>query len=185
MRQLLNQIRQKLQNLFSQEKSDTRWEADGKDPFKRWARCVFCLMTRDYDYAYADRDWVAKYPAKSWDLKTKEDLDSILEDLHSEESTSWDLVRFVGISRMAVALGIINNEESWKQIRPVCKQLQLQYSSWEDLLTEYLEGLRGWLDIDPNGTEDQKEPLMKEKREIIAFLRAKMWNQVPFHQMIA
>jgi hypothetical protein len=56
----------------------------------------------------------------------------------------WDLSRYVALCRWGYAAGYLTQEEAWKRMDKVVKDLQKAYTSWEELGEAYCIGYECW-----------------------------------------
>lgn len=56
----------------------------------------------------------------------------------------WDLARYVALCRWGFGAGFLTQEEAWKRIDPIARELQKAYSSWEELGEGYCIGHACW-----------------------------------------
>lgn len=118
-----------------------------------------------------------------WKLNTLSDVERVLKELDDKEDSATDLIRYMNICRMSVALGLINDEVSWKRIHRVCMRLQRRYQSFDQMAMEYKRARLDWYDIDPS--EFETHPDMKFYHEVHAWLKREIWPNVPFNMDIS
>ncbi len=70
----------------------------------------------------------------------------ILKKLNYEDQNflAWDLCRLVNITRYAYEADMITQAEAWDIIIPTAKNIQKNYTSWEDMLLAYEAGKYIW-----------------------------------------
>jgi hypothetical protein len=71
----------------------------------------------------------------------------------------WDLARYVALCRWGYAAGYLTQEEAWKRMDPVVKDLQKAYTSWEELGEAYCIGYDCWRPGKGESTEKAFERL--------------------------
>jgi hypothetical protein len=57
----------------------------------------------------------------------------------------WDLVRYIALCRWGYLAGFLSEAEAWDHIMPAALRLQLAFSSWQDLQSDYLVGREYWM----------------------------------------
>jgi hypothetical protein len=62
------------------------------------------------------------------------------KELGNKGILAGDLGRYILLNEWAYIAGYITEEEAWKNIMPVAKQIQKNFSSWEDLGTNFMAG---------------------------------------------
>src|SRR5262245_28080458 len=68
---------------------------DGQDPLKRWARACYSIVNGKHDPAANGRAGCAMVLGRDWNIQSREDLVSTLDELKRVPSANaaWDLVR--------------------------------------------------------------------------------------------
>ena len=152
-----------------------RLEADSRIKLRRFAYGVYGIVTRDYDYAHTPR-WTALVNTEAWQLSDRAALEVRVGTLCAGDA--FDLGRAVILLRAAVGLGYLSDAESWARVLLVLRMLQSQCLGWEDYLSVYLRGRRGWLALPTDGSKDTAE--MKQVLSNVAFIRKTVWRTTPF-----
>lgn len=141
---------------------DARLETDAADPYRRWVQNVFLLVTGDCDYAHLPGAEARRVLAHWWDVYGPLELQRTLQDLaqasgasaHDHRDHAWPLVRYVLVSRLGVAAGMLADEVSWAEILPVARRLQAAYPSWRAMAQAYVQARRQWRELPLDGSND-------------------------------
>ena len=57
---------------------------------------------------------------------------------------AWDHARAVALCRWGYAAGLLSEDDVWKRIEPIAKELQTLYASWEEMNDAFLIGREAW-----------------------------------------
>lgn len=57
---------------------------------------------------------------------------------------AWDHARAIALCRWGYAAGLMSEEELWKRVEPIAKELQTLYASWQELNEAFLIGREAW-----------------------------------------
>jgi hypothetical protein len=133
-------------------------EADAKDPYRRWVQNAFLLVTGDCDYAHLSGAEARRVLAHWWDVYGPVELRRTLRRLAdpSQGEHAWPLLRFILVSRLGVAAGMVHDEVSWDEILPVARRLQAAYPSWRAMAQDYVRARRQWRDLPLDGSADDE-----------------------------
>lgn len=151
--------------------------SDAEEPFRRWAQCVFCLVTGDCDYAYLPVREAVGMLARWWEVHGPTELRRVLDEL-AREGTAWGGVRFFVVARLGVGAGWLGAEEAWRLGRPVARLLQARYESWAELARDYVIARRRAIGVSEDGSEDDDD--MRAILDNLARLQDTVWHEVPF-----
>lgn len=66
------------------------------------------------------------------------------QELDEKNLLGWDYGRYICLCRWGYMAGYVSEEEAWKRIMPVARELQRKFDSWEDLGRNYLIGRQFW-----------------------------------------
>lgn len=164
------------------ESSIETMERDWDDPLRRWTRCVFSIVTRNYDYAYRPA-WTRSVVEDSWGFEERSELYATLEELDDDRDQAWNLVRYCLVARMGVGCGLIDNDVSWGLIRPVANRLQANYDSFADIAESYVEGRRAWRKQAADDAEDvNAEDEFQEIDRTVQILKRELWPRVRYDE---
>lgn len=166
--------------LRSRRRPDLRFTADARDPYRQWVQNVFLLVTGDCDYAYLPGAEARRMLAYWWDVYGPVEHQRVLEGLgesHARDS-AWDLVRFILVSRLGVAAGMIPLEVSWAEILPVARRLQAAYPDWRAMAQSYIQARRQWRNLPLDGSADDDG--MMQILEHLARLDDERWREQSF-----
>lgn len=152
--------------LWSRRRPDAqaRLEADARDPYRRWVQNVFLLVTGDCDYGHLPGAEARRILAHWWDvygpLEHRRTLDRLAAD--EERDHAWPLVRYILLSRLGVAAGMLADEVSWDEIVPVARRLQAAYPGWRAMAQAYVQARRQWreLPLDGSGDDDGMKTIL-------------------------
>lgn len=163
---------------------DARLEADARDPYRRWVQNVFLLVTGDCDYAHLPGSEARRMLAHWWDVYGPLELGHVLQELARSAPESeprdhaWPLVRYVLVSRLGVAAGMLADEVSWDDILPVARRLQAAYPGWRPLAQAYVQARRRWRELPLDGSGDDDG--MKYILDNLARLDDTRWKELDF-----
>jgi hypothetical protein len=157
-----------------------RLESDARDPFKRWVQSVFLIVTGNCDYAHLPRGEALRILMRWWEIHGPVEHGRALQSLaeSGRPDNAWDLVRFVLVARLGVAVGWIDDARSWQEIGPIARRLQRAYPDWSAMAQGYVLARRQERGLAPDGTED--DGAMDAIRDNIAHLRDGRWRELPF-----
>ncbi len=166
--------------LRHRRRPDARLTADAEDPYHRWVQNVFLLVTGDCDYAHLPGAEARRMLAYWWDVYGPVEHQRVLRGLresHAHDS-AWDLVRFILVSRLGVAAGMIPLEVSWAEILPVARRLQAAYPDWRAMAQSYIQARRQWRNLPLDGSADDDG--MMQILENLARLDDERWREQSF-----
>ncbi|MCH9680280.1 MAG: DUF1266 domain-containing protein [Deltaproteobacteria bacterium] len=160
---------------------DSRLAQDAADPYRRWVQNVFLLVTIDRDYGHLPGAEARRVLAHWWEVYGPLELRRTQQELSAARSPehAWPLVRFILVSRLGAAAGMIDDDTSWDEIRPVARRLQGAYPGWRAMAQAYLQARRQWLSLAVDGSEDDEGmlPLVDN----LAHLDDTRWSALDFH----
>lgn len=135
-----------------------RLAADASDPYRQWVQSAFLLVTGDCDYAHLPGAEARRMLAHWWDVYGPVELRRALRQLAdpSGGEHAWPLLRFILVSRLGVAAGMVADEESWDEILPVARRLQAAYPSWRAMAQAYVRARRQWKELPLDGSADDE-----------------------------
>jgi hypothetical protein len=135
-----------------------RLEADANDPCRRWVQSAFLLVTGDCDYAHLPGAEARRMLAHWWDVYGPLELRRTLRQLAdpSQGEHAWPLLRFILVSRLSVAAGMVPDEVSWDELLPVARRLQAAYPSWRAMAQDYVRARRQWRELPLDGSADDE-----------------------------
>lgn len=138
--------------------SAARLAADARDPYRRWVQSAFFLVTGDCDYAHLPGAEARRMLAHWWDVYGPLELRRTLRQLAdpSGGEHAWPLLRFILVSRLSVAAGMVADEVSWDEILPVARRLQAAYPSWRAMAQAYVRARRQWRELPLDGSADDQ-----------------------------
>jgi Protein of unknown function (DUF1266) len=161
---------------------DARLRADAADPYRRWVQNVFLLVTGDCDYAHLPGAEARRMLAHWWDVYGPLELHRTLRGLAATEpgasDHAWPLVRYILVSRLGVAAGMLDDDVSWDEILPVARRLQAAYPGWRAMAQAYVQARRHWreLPLDGSGDDDGMTYILDN----LARLDDTRWQQLDF-----
>lgn len=144
---------------------DVRLRADAADPYRRWVQNVFLLVTGDCDYAHLPGAEARRMLAHWWDVYGPLELHRTLRSLaqHADDGEAvptrdhaWPLVRYILVSRLGVAAGMLADDVSWDEILPVARRLQAAYPGWRAMAQAYVQARRQWRALPLDGSGDDE-----------------------------
>jgi hypothetical protein len=144
---------------------DVRLRADAADPYRRWVQNVFLLVTGDCDYAHLPGAEARRMLAHWWDVYGPLELHRTLRALASASEAppepaardhAWPLVRYILVSRLGVAAGMLPDEVSWDEILPIARRLQAAYPGWRAMAQAYVQARRQWRELPLDGSGDDE-----------------------------
>jgi hypothetical protein len=154
-----------------------RMAADAEDPFRRWAQCVFCLVSGDCDYAYLPVRESVRMLARWWEVHGPVELRRVLDELERGDD-AWGGVRFFVVARLGVGATWLAEADAWRRARPVARRLQARYEGWAELARDYVKARRRALGISEDGSEDDDD--MRAILDNLVRLSDTLWAEVPF-----
>lgn len=173
-------------------------QRDMQIPTRKWAQGAFAINMQK-DWAYEEPTFVKqKILEEMWGIKTREELLKMVEDLTTikahpdvekfddDENDSevsmdaWNWIRSISLLRMAVAVGFMTNEESWKRIERIRPMLQARYGSWEEMAWDYLRIKQMWLLSNYEYSPEKTKEWETEQRRAIEELQQTLWSEVKF-----
>lgn len=159
---------------------DARLAEDARDPFRRWVQSVFLLVTGDCDYAHLPGGEARRILAHWWDVYGPLEHRRVLLRLAQPQPTdhAWDLVRFILVSRLGVAAGMLPPEVSWAEILPVARRLQAAYPDWRSMAQAYVQARRQWRQLPLDGSADDES--MLQILDNLARLDDSRWQEQAF-----
>jgi len=167
--------------LWARRSSATdRLAADATDPYRRWVQNAFMLVTGSCDYAHLAGAEARRVLAHWWDVYGPLELRRTLRRLAdpSGGEHAWPLVRFMLVSRLGVAAGMVDDEVSWDEILPVAKRLQAAYPSWRAMAQAYVQARRQWRELPLDGSADDDG--MKNILDNLARLDDTRWRELDY-----
>ncbi len=87
---------------------------------------------------------------------------------------AWDLGRYVALCRWGHAAGYLTQEEAWKRMDVVVKDLQKAYTSWEEFGTAYCIGYDCWR---PGKGEETEKAFERLKTSDTSPWKTTPWKQ--------
>lgn len=159
---------------------DARLAEDALDPFRRWVQSVFLLITGDCDYAHLPGGEARRILAHWWDVYGPLEHRRVLLQLAQPRPRdhAWELVRFILVSRLGVAAGMIPQEVSWAEILPVARRLQAAYPDWRTMAQAYVRARRQWRQLPLDGSADDEG--MTQILDNLARLDDTRWQEQAF-----
>ncbi len=166
-------------------RAEDRLTADARDPYRRWVQNVYLLVTTDRDYAHLSRAEASRILAHWWEVYGPIELHCTLQQLAVSGSPdrAWPLVRYVLVSRLGVAAGMLDEETSWDEILPIAHRLQRAYPSWRAMGQAYLQARRLWMSLPLDGSEDDDQ--MRQIVDNFARLDDTRWAELDFDTPLA
>lgn len=157
-----------------------RLDADACDPYRRWVQGVFLLVTGDCDHAHLPGAEARRMLAHWWDVYGPLELRRVLQRLAdpSGGEHAWPLLRFILVSRLSVAAGLVADEVSWDEILPIARRLQAAYPSWRAMAQAYVRARRQWRELPLDGSADDEG--MKTILDNLARLDDTRWRELDF-----
>lgn len=159
---------------------DHRLAQDAEDPYRRWVQNVFLLVTTDCDYAHLPGTEARRILAHWWDVYGPLEHRRVLQQLAQPQPRdhAWDLVRFILVSRLGVAAGMLPPEVSWAEILPVARRLQAAYPNWRAMAHDYVQARRQWRQLPLDGSDDDQS--MIQILDNLARLHDTRWQEQAF-----
>ena len=155
--------------------------ADSKVPNRRWAQAAFGLLCTDgEDYGYANSLDTKLMLKQWWNITSKEALVAKIGELEANRSSAWDLCRAILLTRSGASVGWFSQDESWSRVDKQRQLLKAAYTSWEQMGEAVLVSRRTWLEIDPQGADDQRDGRMGETAANLQRLRKTLWKDTSF-----
>lgn len=107
--------------------------------YKEGHRSEFNEIAQGLKSGVSENDLAWKYGDKKV-LVVKE----YYKELGSKSILGWDYARYVFLCRCVYSVGYISEDEAWKLIMPVAKNMQKTFDSWDDLAKNYMIGREFW-----------------------------------------
>lgn len=157
-----------------------RLAADAADPYRRWVQSAFLLVTGDCDYAHLPGAEARRMLAHWWDVYGSLELRRVLAQLAdpSGGEHAWPLLRFILVSRLGVAAGMVADEVSWDEILPVARRLQAAYPGWRAMARAYVQARRQWRELPLDGSADDEG--MRHVLDNLARLDDTRWRELDY-----
>lgn len=157
-----------------------RLHADAADPYRRWVQSAFMLVTGDCDYAHLPGAEARRSLAHWWDVYGPVELRRTLRQLAapSDRDHAWPLLRYILLSRLGVAAGMLPADVSWDEILPVARRLQAAYPSWRAMAQAYVQARRQWRELPLDGSGDDDG--MKHILDNLARLDDTRWQALDY-----
>jgi hypothetical protein len=171
---------------------DVRLRADAAVPYRCWVQNVFLLVTGDCDYAHLPGAEARRMLAHWWDVYGPLELHRTLQGLrrghgdgHEAAASepagrdhAWPLVRYILVSRLGVAAGMLADDVSWAEILPVARRLQAAYPGWRAMAQAYVQARRQWRELPLDGSGDDDG--MKNILDNLARLDDTRWKELDY-----
>jgi hypothetical protein len=157
-----------------------RLHADAADPYRRWVQSAFMLVTGDCDYAHLPGAEARRSLAHWWDVYGPVELRRTLRQLSEprDRDHAWPLLRYILLSRLGVAAGMLPVDVSWDEILPVARRLQAAYPSWRAMAQAYVQARRQWRELPLDGSGDDDG--MKHILDNLARLDDTRWQALDY-----
>lgn len=157
-----------------------RLQADAADPYRRWVQSAFMLVTGDCDYAHLPGAEARRSLAHWWDVYGPVELRRTLRQLAepADRDHAWPLLRYILLSRLGVAAGMLPDDVSWDEILPVARRLQAAYPSWRAMAHAYVQARRQWRELPLDGSGDDDG--MKHILDNLARLDDTRWQELDY-----
>ncbi len=115
-------------------------------------------------------------------VASHQDVDRVLSHLDEKIAKNsdnkavlaWDMSLYICICRWGYLAGYLSDQEAWTLIMPKAKQIQKNYSSWQDFAEHYMNGRKTW---DEKAYERDKDLFDRAIRRLGQNPRSP-WNQV-------
>lgn len=142
--------------LWTRPAPDARLAADARDPSRRWVQNAFLLVTGDRDYAHLPGAEARRMLAHWWEVYGPLEHRRTLERLAADDGRdhAWPLLRYILVSRLGVAAGMLADEVSWSEILPIARRLQAAYPGWRAMAQAYVQARRQWRELPLDGSAD-------------------------------
>lgn len=147
--------------------------------FQVWVRGAFSIWTGGEDSA----TWAAQRAQQSlqswYGITGPGKLWEVIKDLKAGTTgnVAWDRVRALDILRIAVAAGIIDNDQCYTEARSIVRELQSAYRDWESLAQGFEQGMNAWQRSRGVTNADELGRVQKN----LPVLRQQIWPQVPYN----
>ncbi|MCA9708426.1 MAG: DUF1266 domain-containing protein, partial [Myxococcales bacterium] len=160
---------------------DARLADDARDPYRRWVQNAFLLVTGDCDYAHLPGSEARRMLAHWWDVYGPVELQRTLARLAQPQprDSAWDLLRFILVSRLGVAAGMLPEEVSWAEILPVARRLQAAYPDWRAMAQAYVRARRQSRQLPLDGSDDDES--MRQILDNLARLDDTRWAALAYN----
>ncbi|MCX4245998.1 DUF1266 domain-containing protein [Paraliomyxa miuraensis] len=159
---------------------DARLAADAHDPYRRWVQNAFLLVTGDCDYAHLPGAEARRILAHWWDVYGPLEHRRTLLQLADEDGRdhAWPLLRYILVSRLGVAAGMLADEVSWSEIVPIARRLQAAHPGWRAMAQAYVQARRQWKELPLDGSSDDDG--MITLLDNLARLDDTRWKELPW-----
>lgn len=160
---------------------EARLHEDARDPYRRWVQNAFLLVTGDCDYAHLPGAEARRILAHWWEVYGPLEHRRTLEQLAADDGRdhAWPLLRYVLLSRLGVAAGLLADEVSWDEILPIARRLQAAYPGWRAMAQAYVQARRQWRELPLDGSADDDG--MRTILDNLARLDDTRWTALPWN----
>lgn len=166
--------------VMSPAEYEVKAREDRKDPKRAWVQGAVFLLTDTDDYAYMSEGSIGVMLEDAWGITSMEGLRNKVAALADDsDEPAWDLIRAMLLLRSAVAMGWLDNETSFTRCRALGLLLQERYDGWDAMAEDLLRSRRRWLEIDPDGADDDGDD-----HDMDAVLRARASLKKTHHTKI-
>ena len=159
---------------------EARLQADAAIPLRRWIQAACMLVTRNCDYGHLGPGEARRMLHRWWHVHGPRDLHNTLDELaHSPHpDNAWELLRYLVVTRLGVAAGMIPEHDGWQAAAPIARRLQRAYDGWPEMAQAYVQARRQWRTLPLDGSED--DDAMRWVVDNLHTLRADLWAKIPF-----
>lgn len=147
--------------VFDAKSSQIADETIPRDDTERWFIATYAIWNKRYGSAdliagirktYAGQESIRRILGRDWEINSAQDgIDTILElsqppcfNRHNKSILAWNYCRAMQLLGCFFVAGYIDRQTMREQSCLVGRLIQSEFSSWEELCTNYLAGFMWW-----------------------------------------